>query len=386
MTAPRMTLAGAAAGAAAPSAGAEPEGLTTTFTELDAERRLAGVPLSHVSIELGHLYAEDFERGPAYLRDQFERVRPWADALRSAYERRHPGRRPRISTCFLIDDYFTRFGDPAEVIGELTAAAAGCALRIDYLARESGCAVAGEVPPAEIVERRLVPDPLPGTDGSRPPLQEVGWLCNGERSAAASADEAMRRPAPWRPPRENTARQHSIFVDVELWSERPGGRRLWSCAFLAAVWQLLRLGLLRYDGAAVATPVTWEGDLPADWDEMPPILQPNPAARPFSAYRTMSVLDPRFLPVEEAVRTILGQVAIDEEVLRQITDRGSAESIEMRAAPAPGGIVMGVVRTGLLLNSAAATRADVRAALAILPGERVRTFERPVPHAVSPTS
>jgi hypothetical protein len=233
------------------------------------ERRLAGVPLSHVSIELGHLYAEDFERGPAYLRDQFERVRPWVETLRSLYERRHPGRRPRISTCFLIDDYFTRFGEPAEVIGDLTAAA---------------------------------------------------------------ADEAMRRPAPWGPPRENTARQHSIFVDVELWSEPPGGRRLWSCAFLASVWQLLRLGLLRYDGAAVATPVTWEGDLPADWEEVPPILQLNPAARPFSAYRTMSVLDPRFLPVEGAVRTILDQVAVDDEVLRQIADRGSAESIELPPA------------------------------------------------------
>ncbi|WP_241755806.1 SCO2522 family protein [Actinomadura sp. RB99] len=302
------------------------------FTELDVERRLAGVPLSHVSIELGHLYAEDFERGPAYLRDQFERVRPWVETLRSLYERRHPGRRPRISTCFLIDDYFTRFGEPAEVIGDLTAAAADCDLRIDYLARESGCAVAGEVPLAEIVERRLVPAPPPGTDGSRPPLHEVGWLCNGERSTAASADEAMRRPAPWGPPRENTARQHSIFVDVELWSEPPGGRRLWSCAFLASVWQLLRLGLLRYDGAAVATPVTWEGDLPADWEEVPPILQLNPAARPFSAYRTMSVLDPRFLPVEGAVRTILDQVAVDDEVLRQIADRGSAESIELPPA------------------------------------------------------
>jgi hypothetical protein len=51
---------------------------------------------------------------------------------------------------------------------------------------------------------------------------------------------------------------------------------------------------------------------------------------------------------------------------------------------AAGGIVMGVIRTGLLVNSAAAGRADVRAALALLPGERVRTSERPIPHAVSP--
>jgi hypothetical protein len=312
--------------------GAEFEGVTAAFTEVDAERRLVGVPLSHVSIELGHLYAEDFERGPAYLRGQFERVRPWAEALRSVCERRYPGRRPRISTCFLIDDYFTRFGEPAEVIAELTSAAADCGLRIDYVARESGCASAGEVPLAEIVEQRLVPDPPPGADGSRPPVHEVGWLCNGERSTATPVDEAMGSLKPWQPPRENSARQHSIFVDVELWSERSGGRRLWSCPFLAAVWQLLRLGLLRYAGEPVATPVPWEGDLPADWDEMAPIVRLNPSAQPFSAYQTMSVLGSRFLPIEEAVRTILGQVAIDDGVLRQIADRGAAESIEVPPA------------------------------------------------------
>jgi hypothetical protein len=318
-------------GAAVTQADAEFEGVTAAFTEVEAERRLAEVPLSHVSIELGHLYAEDFERGPAYLRDQFERVRPWAEVLRSVCERR-AGRRPRISTCFLIDDYFTRFGEPAEVIGELTAAAADCGLRIDYVARESGCAVAGKVPLAEIVEQRLVPDPHPGADGSRPPVHEGGWLCNGERSKPTAVEEAMKSPAPWRPPRENSARRHSIFVDVELWNEPSGGPRLWSCPFLAAVWQLLRLGLLRYDGEAVATPVTWEGDLPTDWDEMPSILRLNPAAQPFSAYQTMSVLAPRFLPIEEAVRTILDQVAIDDGVLRQIADRSAAESIKVPSA------------------------------------------------------
>lgn len=53
--------------------------------------------------------------------------------------------------------------------------------------------------------------------------------------------------------------------------------------------------------------------------------------------------------------------------------------------PAPGGgIVLGVVRTGLLVNSTAAGRADARAALTLLPGERVRTSVRPMPYAVSP--
>lgn len=304
------------------------DGVTAVFSEVDAERRLAGVPLSHVSIELGHLYIEDFERGPAFLREQFERVRPWVEALRSASGRRHSGH-ARISTCFLIDDYFTRFGEPAKVVREVTTAAADSGLRVDYLARESGCAVAGEVPLAEIVEARLVPDPPPGADGSRPPVHEVGWLCNGERSTSAPLGRAMDTLTPWQPPRENSARQHSIFVDVELWSEPSPGRRLWSCPFLAAVWQLLRLGLLRYDGKEVAAPVTWEGDLPTDWDEVPPILRLNPAAQPFSAYQTMSVLASRFLPIEDAVRTILDQVNIDDGVRLQIARRSAAESIEV---------------------------------------------------------
>jgi hypothetical protein len=47
-------------------------------------------------------------------------------------------------------------------------------------------------------------------------------------------------------------------------------------------------------------------------------------------------------------------------------------------------LVFGEVRTCLLQNSAAANQNDVAALLALAPGERVRTSERPVAHAVSP--
>ena len=50
------------------------------FRETAAEPRTQAVPLSHLSLELGHLYMEDFEAGPEHLRRHFERVRPWAEA------------------------------------------------------------------------------------------------------------------------------------------------------------------------------------------------------------------------------------------------------------------------------------------------------------------
>ena len=44
------------------------------FQETDAQRRVKAVPLSHLSIELGHLYAEDFGPGNDRLHRHFERV------------------------------------------------------------------------------------------------------------------------------------------------------------------------------------------------------------------------------------------------------------------------------------------------------------------------
>jgi hypothetical protein len=122
------------------------------FRETTAEPRTQSVPLAQVSLELGHLYMEDFEAGPERLREHFARVRPWADAVRTAAATR--GRQARVSTCFLIDDYFTRFSSPAELVPTLLAEAGRAGLTIDYLARESGCGVAD------------------GIDGSRPPARE----------------------------------------------------------------------------------------------------------------------------------------------------------------------------------------------------------------------
>lgn len=300
------------------------------FSEATAQPRVESVPYAHLSIELGHLYMEDLQRGPDFLRDHFRHVAPWADAARLACTEGAGARGPRISTCFLVDDYFTKLSPPNVVVPQLLGAAAEAGLRIDYLARESGCARAGEVPLAELVVGRLVAEPPPNTNGSRPPPAESGWLSNGERATPAGTVAAMGAAQPWTPPRETSALRHSNFVDVELWDDDEG-HRTWSCSFLAAVWQLLRLGLLRYDGKAVGAPRTWVDDWPPDWAELPAVVQLDPAADPFYGYRTLSVLAGRFLPIENAVRVILSQVAVDHLANQQALDRSAAEGVELPA-------------------------------------------------------
>ncbi|MGH3718279.1 MAG: SCO2522 family protein [Pseudonocardiaceae bacterium] len=301
---------------------------------MTADRRVASVPLSHLSIELGHLYQEDLTAG-LDLRQHFERVAPWVKAGREAYtdspqghqRRQGRGAQTRISTCFLVDDYFMRFSSPAELVPKLVSAARAAGLEIDYLVRESGCADAGDVPLAGCVEGHLVVDPPASTNGFRPPVAESGWLCNGQRSPANNAP-ALDPVRPWKPPVENSARHHSIFLDVELWDGK-NDRRTWACPFLAAVWQLLRLGMLRYEGAAVAEARKREEEFPDDWDKLPVVTQLNPTAAPFSAYRTLSILSTKFLPIEHAVRMILSQVAIDRDVLGQTMTRSRGEGIEL---------------------------------------------------------
>jgi len=298
------------------------------FTETSAQPRVEQVRLGHLSIELGHLYMEDYEAGIDSLRWHFRQVAPWANAAREAYSAALGNRTPRISTCFLVDDYFAPFGSPAGIVPQLIEAAAEAGLRIDYLGRESGCAEADDVDLGRLVEGRLVVEPAPETNGSRPPVTRTGWLCNGMRSPVAGAVEAMGEVVGWAPPAESAANRHSIFLDVEVWKDKArGGDRLWSCPYLASVWQLLRLGMLRNLGRAVAVPRALSGALPERWSDLPPVVQLNPTAPPFCAYRTFSVLASRFLPIEHAVRTILSQVDVEEPVARQAMERSGGEGI-----------------------------------------------------------
>ena len=303
------------------------------FVEQSATPVVRRVPLAHLSVELGHLYMDDFTAGRPRLLAQFESVRPWIAAATHACAVELDGRPPRVSTCFLVDDYFTRFSTPRAVVGDLVATAAEAGLEIDYLARESGCADADGVDVATLVRQHLVAEPPEGDNGSRPPTAVSGWLSNGERGGERPAS-AMAAPRPWRPPRQSAVQNHSIFVDIELW-DGPADRPRWSCPFLAAVWQLQRLGLLRHLGEPVGEPVpATVAELPAEWERMPAVVRLNPNAAPFRAYRTFSALDSRFLPIELAVRTILGQVAVDATVADQARERAAAEGITL-----PGEIV-----------------------------------------------
>jgi hypothetical protein len=211
------------------------------------------------------------------------------------------------------------------------AAAEREGLQIDYLARESACAGAGGISLADLTLGRLVTEPVADTTGGRPPLTETGWLTNGQRSPSTSRGEAMSKRKSWQPPRESARRRHSIFIDVELWDE-DNGHRSWSCPMLAAVWQLMRLGLLRDHGRLVVAPQDWTDPLfPDNWDDLPPVTRLNRHAAAFAAYTTLSVLSPRFLPVELAVRTILSQFACDNSLLEEVANRAARDAMQLPA-------------------------------------------------------
>lgn len=300
--------------------------MDTTFSETTAPRRVQDVAYSHVSIELNHLYMEDLARDKDHLRRQMAQIKPWLEAAVAAIEARGLPTRSRISTCFLVDDYFSDLVSPADLIPNLLKAAAENGVQVDYVARESGCAVADEVELAQLVARRLVPIPVEGTDGSRPPVLETGWLSNGRRSPV-DTNEALRSDG-WHPPVEAEARNHSIFLDVQLWSERDGGR-LWSCPMLAAVWQLARLGLLRHHGRTVIEPRPLPEQLPDRWSAMPPVTKIRTDAAPFHGYQTLSLLHDRYLSIEHAVRVILNQVTPDIELMRRVEERALREGMRI---------------------------------------------------------
>ncbi|GAB3280039.1 SCO2522 family protein [Actinocorallia lasiicapitis] len=291
-----------------------------------ARPRVELVPRSHLSLELGHLYMEDLMRGPEALREHFAAVKPWTDYVLARYS----GSGRRVSTCFLVDEYFSRIRTPKELVPELLDAAAEAGLTIDYLARESGCATAGQVSPAALVMGRIVQDPPEGSTGLRPPPQASGWLTNSEGMARPGSvvDQAMAGRRRWTPPKENGARAHSISMDVQLWDVVDGERR-WSCAFLAAVWQLLRLGLLRHEGKAIVTPQQWQDDYPDSWSELPAVIRLGERAHPFYAFRTMTVLETRFAQTEAAVRLILSQVAVDPVVAAQVAQQAQGQGVEL---------------------------------------------------------
>jgi hypothetical protein len=308
-------------------------GVEASFGEVSGQRRIEVPELADLSVELGRLPAGGVTADFELLQRYFAQVAPWARAAAQACAGRVTGRAPRISTCLLVDDYTAPGGTPDTVIAELRRAAKLCDLEIDYLARTSGCVDADGVQLVELLIGRIVEEPAPLTDGSRPPPARAGWLTNGLRSPRRPVEAMGARPA-WAPPRVHVSSGHDVFIDMQLWDE-DGDRRRWSSALLTALWQLLRLGLLRRRGEFVAQPRPLPADI-ADWadrwDRLPAVMQLNPAARPFTAFRTVSVRRPDDVAVEHAVRTILDQVAMEPEVLERIAEQAHHEGVRVPVA------------------------------------------------------
>jgi hypothetical protein len=297
------------------------------YTEVSARPRVESEPLAHLSVEVGHLYHDDLAGDDDELRARFAEVAPWLATATAA----RPGKRLRVSTCLLLDDYSGPVpSPPGELIPRLLRAAGAAGVRIDYLAREAACAGFGGTSPARLALARVVDEPPREHNGGRPPTTETGWLANGTRAVPAGEAAAFSGRPGWQPPVESAAAPHSVFVDVQLW-DGPETDRRYSCAMLAATWQLLRLGVLRDHGKLVARPVPVPPQWPARWELLPPLIQLAPDAAGFAAYRTLTIMSPRFLPTEAAVRTVLGQIQAEAAVAELVAERARGERVRLPA-------------------------------------------------------
>lgn len=316
------------------------------YSEHGEQARIEQVPLSHLSLEVGHFSVPQIAHDMDQVLRRFRWIAPLAEAF-IAVARAEFGSRARVSTCYVLDDYTAPNADPRDILGKLLTAADETGVRIDYLARRAGCAAAiprdddggssgAPISLAELVAASIVAEPdVSSSTGRRPPTAESGWLCNGRRPSDGEQPQHMWM-LPFRPAEEFGRSEHSIFLDVQLWSERTesvNGRneihRRWSAPLLTAVWQLLRLGALRYHGAAVVRPQLFspETPWPSRWQELPAVMQLAPDAAPFAAYRSMSIVPKHRAALVHSMQLILDHLDVDRAVIDQLVARGAAEEV-----------------------------------------------------------
>jgi hypothetical protein len=251
--------------------------------------------LADLSVEYAHLYLRQVTEDSA--REAVSTAKRWLGPVIDRYR----ANGLTVSTTVMIDDYFT--SDPAVVEDKTRMIEEACraeGMQPDFLVYEGAC--------ASTVERlleRLVQEPRRG-DGSAQgaasaPRRE--WLSNGSpgRSAPVPEDDesllSTGTPGavaaiPKQGDADSSSAPHAIHLDVEMYRATRDGR-LYSCPLLAAWWQLTRLGMLRG---------------PSGGPGIPERTKVSDASVPFAAQRTLTLLSPRFIEVEHAVRTILGQV------------------------------------------------------------------------------
>ncbi|MFG1921095.1 SCO2525 family SAM-dependent methyltransferase [Cryptosporangium sp. NPDC048952] len=244
-----------------------------------------------LSVELAHFSEIDFRGGVAAmaikLRHSPARIKMSSESL--SLQDCSTGA-PVISTCLLIDDYFLNVGSPSTVIPMLLRAADESGVEIDYIARESGCARSGSVPIARLLEELL--------------------------AASAAEAEKLRDPKA----RRSSTKRHGRTRT----RRRTDWTFSWSCPFLAAIWQLLRLGALGDLGAGVGQPIDWCGrPLPRYWWELPPVVRLRTDAAPFIADRTLSLLSTAYAGVEEEAQVLLERLALTLPALRRDPEKSN---------------------------------------------------------------
>jgi hypothetical protein len=263
--------------------------------------------------------------------------------LASARASADSGNRPlRSSTCVLLDDYPNPDTDPAMVLGTLLAVTEETGLPVDYIGRTAGLALmasgADDHGTVAMVAAQLVSEPARGDNGTRPPVHDSGWLCNGRKSADPYATEAMRSRS-WSPPEEYAATGHSIFLDVEVWRDEvvggsgseAGSSRLWSPAILATSWLLLRLGQLHGIATRAVEPVPRPAGArwPKDWDQVPAVTRINSEASPLAAYRALSIAPRTDLALEHAVRLVLDSFPVAPYAAARVESHAADEGLAL---------------------------------------------------------
>lgn len=221
-----------------------------------------------LSIEVGHLYLHRLD-GHALDRAAVAASR-WIPAMVAA--------NPQVQTysvSVLLDDY-TRPKkaapdvDVSEAQRVVVDAFAAHGVTVDYVVLEAACAATvGQL-------RDMLASTVLGYEYAVMADERRGftraWLSNGEPARFQMSTKPKH--------------DHSIALDVQLWSEEEVNALRWSCPMVAAWWQLIRLGA----------------------SEVPAGTLIRAGAPPLMSKQTLTLLSPDYLEVEHAVLNILKAV------------------------------------------------------------------------------
>lgn len=275
---------------------------------------------SFLSIELPHFYISQFSEKPDIIEKGLAASKIFLDPIVAILEKK----KKNYSTVCLVDDYFVRKGQENEIEKFIQSYRNACeklSIRLDYIVFEGQCSKSVKnFPP-------ILPEPNQGA-GSRggPYTNQLSdnkdWLSNGDVfrdkyidvNQGFGANFLSNELSDIKPHKE-----HALFLDVQL--SKPGESKnlaylneeklVYSCPFLAAWWQLIRLGMHSdEDGNFLIPENSWQRD----------------GAHPMTAERTLTFVAPDFLPVEHAVNCILNNVIPSDKQLRHLNRTGKTEN------------------------------------------------------------